>query len=420
MGVLTEHLSPEAIGFVLTLALSLLIGLEREEHGPEEPTTHFGGIRTFPIIGLGGFLLVTGFPNQVLPFATGLAVLGLLLAVSHWGSVARGDIGLTTEVAALLTFTLGGTAAAGLYWIAVASGVVAVILLQEKRWLESLASSMPTSELRTLARFLVFTAVILPAVPNQSFTRFDLNPFKFWLVVSAVSAVSYASYLLQRWVGGSHGLILSGLLGGAYSSTVTTVALARQSKHHPWRSVAFAGAIIAATGVMYLRLWILVRLFAPPLASRLLVPFLSLGVVGIVVGAILARANGRSTPPDEDERAPVNPLEMSSAFTFAGLFLGVLVVTRLVSSRYGDVGLVVMAAIMGAADVDPFILGLTQVAGSSVGLDLAALAILIAAASNNLMKGFYAVAFGAPATGRLALGVLVALGVLSIVIALLL
>lgn len=416
MGVLTEHLSPEAIGFVLTLALSLLIGLEREEHGPEEPTTHFGGIRTFPIIGLGGFLLVTGFPGQVLPFATGLAVLGLLLAVSHWGSMAAGDIGLTTEVAALLTFTLGGTAAAGLYWIAVASGVVAVILLQEKRWLESLATSMPTSELRTLARFLVLTAVILPAVPNQSFTRFDLNPFKFWLVVSAVSAVSYASYLLQRWVGGSHGLILSGLLGGAYSSTVTTVALARQSKHHPWRAVAFAGAIIAATGVMYLRLWILVRLFAPPLASRLLVPFLSLGVVGIVVGAILARANGRSTPPDEDERAPVNPLEMSSAFTFAGLFLGVLVVTRLVSSRYGDVGLVVMAAIMGAADVDPFILGLTQVAGSSVGLDLATLAILIAAASNNLMKGLYAVAFGAPRTGRLALGVLVTLGVASIVI----
>jgi len=415
MGSITELLAPEAVGFALTLALSLLIGLEREEHGPESPGTHFGGVRTFPIFGLGGFVLVLAFPDTALPFSIGLAALAALLTVSHWVALKREDPGLTSEAAALLTFTLGAAAANGLYWIAVATGVVTVILLQEKSRLEGLAVRLPRHEMRTLARFLLVTAVILPAVPNQAFTRFEVNPFTFWLVVVAVSAVSYASYLLQLWLGHDRGLLLSGVLGGAYSSTVTTVVLARQSKHHPsaWR--AYTGAIIAATGVMYLRLWILVRLFAPDIASRLLLTFAVLGVVGIGLGWVMSRRNGRDAAPEET-RARRNPLELTSAVAFSAVFLLVLVVTRVVSDRFGDVGVLVMAGIMGAADVDPFILGLTQVAGGAVSLHLASLAIVIAAASNNLLKGIYAVSFGDRRTGRTALAALTALGLGGVVL----
>jgi len=413
MSSITELLAPEAVGFALTLALSLLIGLEREEHGPESPGTHFGGIRTYPIFGLGGFLLVLAFPDSALPFAVGLAALAALLTVSYWVALKQKDPGLTSEAAALLTFTLGAAAAGGLYWIAVATGVVTVILLQEKSRLEELAVRLPRHEMRTLARFLLVTAVILPAVPNQTFTRFDVNPFKFWLVVVAVSAVSYASYLLQLWLGHDRGLLLSGVLGGAYSSTVTTVVLARQSTHHPSAARAYAGAIIAATGVMYFRLWILVRLFAPGIASRLLLTFAVLGVVGIGLGAVMSRRNGRDTAPEEI-RTRRNPLELTSAVAFSVVFLLVLVVTRVVSDRFGDVGVLVMAGIMGAADVDPFILGLTQVAGGTVSLQLASLAIVIAAASNNLLKGIYAMVFGDRRTGRMAFVALTALGLAGV------
>ena len=48
--------------------------------------------------------------------------------------------------------------------------------------------------------------------------------------------------------------------------------------------------------------------------------------------------------------------------------------------RFGSTGVLVMAAIMGAADVDPFILGLTQVTGHGIALSTASLAVLIAAA----------------------------------------
>lgn len=418
MDALIQHLPPELVGFVLTLALALLIGLEREEHEPEG----LGGIRTFPLIGISGFLLVEAFPTSLLPFVVGLFVLGGLVALTHWAGIRLGEPGITTEVAALLTFTLGGIAAVGLYWLAIATGVVTVILLQEKTRLESLATRVPSDELRTLVRFLVLTGVILPVVPNQSFTAFDINPFTIWLVVVAVSGVSYFSYLLQlRWDEG-RGLFLAGLLGGAYSSTVTTVVLARQSKNGGQPATSYVGAIVAATGLMYLRLWILVSLFAPPLARELVVLFVSFGLISIAIGAALVRL--RPKLPDAEavhalQERVSNPLEISSAFTFAGIFLAVMIATQLVAERFGGTGVLVMAAIMGAADVDPFILGLTQTLGAGLDLGTAAMAVLIASAVNNLMKGIYAVVFGSKRTGWLSFAVLAATGVLSVAIFLL-
>ena len=100
MDALVSHLPPEFFGFVLTLGLSLLIGFEREEHEPDG----IGGVRTFPIIGLGGFLLIAGFPDTAIPFALGLVVMGGLVALTHWHALNKlGEPGITTEAAALLT-----------------------------------------------------------------------------------------------------------------------------------------------------------------------------------------------------------------------------------------------------------------------------------------------------------------------------
>jgi uncharacterized membrane protein (DUF4010 family) len=70
---------------------------------------------------------------------------------------------------------------------------------------------------------------------------------------------------------------------------------------------------------------------------------------------------------------------------------------------------------MGAADVDPFILGLTQTVGVSLDIGTAALAVIVASAVNNLMKGVYAMIFGARRTGRLSIVLLTTFGALSVV-----
>jgi uncharacterized membrane protein (DUF4010 family) len=234
--------------------------------------------------------------------------------------------------------------------------------------------------------------VILPAVPNRSFTAYEVNPFTICLVVVAVSGISYLSYLLQRFWRREGGLFLAGVLGGAYSSTATTVALARSARQATQPSAAYTGAIVAATGMMYLRLWVLVALFAPELARELSAVFWPLGLAAIGVGLLVGRRRAGDAPPAEAaaagdrRRATANPLELSSALTFAGLFVVVLVLTRIIAGRFGGTGLVVMAAIMGTTDVDPFILGLTQQTAAAPPVAVAALAVVVAAA-NNLMKG---------------------------------
>jgi uncharacterized membrane protein (DUF4010 family) len=417
MDSLLQHLPPEFSGLVLTLVLALLIGLEREEHEP----LGLGGVRTFPIIGLSGFLLVTAFPATAVPFAAGLVVLGALVALSYWGGLRTGETGITTESVALLTFALGGAAAQGLYWSSIAAGVVAVILLQEKTRLETLAVNLPQNELRIAVRFLLLVGVILPAVPNRGFTAYEINPFTICLVVVAVSGISYLSYLLQRFWRREGGLFLAGILGGAYSSTATTVALARSARQATQPSAAYVGAIVAATGMMYLRLWVLVALFAPELARELTAVFLPLGLAAIGFAVFASRRRAADALPaeaaaagDDRRRATANPLELSSALTFAGLFVLVLVLTRIIAGRFGGTGLVVMAAIMGTTDVDPFILGLTQQAAAAPTLAVAALAVVVAAAANNLMKGVYACAFGPRSVGTPSLLILTSLAAASV------
>jgi uncharacterized membrane protein (DUF4010 family) len=199
------------------------------------------------------------------------------------------------------------------------------------------------------------------------------------------------------------------------------VALARRARQSTWPPAGSIGAIIAATGMMYLRLWVLLALFAPPLARELALVFWPLGVAAIALGALVSRGHAAAEadpPPDgaDRRRAAANPLELSSALTFAGLFLIVLAATRIVAGRFGGTGLLVLAAIMGATDVDPFILGLTQQSAGATPLALAALAVVIASAANNVMKGLYAFAFGPRAVGVPALLALVALAAASILL----
>jgi uncharacterized membrane protein (DUF4010 family) len=64
---------------------------------------------------------------------------------------------------------------------------------------------------------------------------------------------------------------------------------------------------------------------------------------------------------------------------------------------------------MGVTDVDPFILGIAQAAPTLTPLRLAAAGILIAAASNNVIKGVYAYALSPGRTGAKSLALLLGL-----------
>lgn len=405
---------PEAVKILLVLFLSFLLGLQREE---VKVAGHysFGGVRTFPLIGLIGYSIALISGTQLLPLTMGFLVVAGFLLLSYWHKLTASDgsgkvAGVTTEMSGLATFLVGALICTGHFWIATTLAVASLLLLDLKVSLEKLATTIAPNEIFTFTKFLLLSGVILPALPNQEFGQFHINPFKTWLVVVAISTISYASYVLQKVTKGLGGIVLAALLGGAYSSTVTIVVLAKRAKQeqHPH---LFAGGILIACGVMYLRLAALLALFNRQLMAVLWMPFVSLAVGALVFGWLWSQRADKNTDEVQRNYEPKNPLELLTAFMFAGLFLAMLIITQLAVKYLGTGGVDTLAAIMGVSDVDPLIMGLTQAAGTLTPVNVAAGAILIAAASNNVVKGIYAYSMADRKTGLQALLFLVGLAV---------
>jgi len=411
-----KQLPPEAVQIVLVLFLSFLIGLEREERKANGSSYSFGGVRTFPLIGLIGYSAALISGPQMLPLAIGFLVVAAFLLVSYWHKISSCETaGVTTEMSGLATFLVGALVCYGHLWIATALGVASLLLLDLKAALEKLAGRIAPNEILTFAKFLFLTGVILPILPNQEYPPFHINPFKTWLVVVAISTISYLSYVLQKVTKGQGGIVLAALLGGAYSSTVTTVVMARRAAREQ-RPHLFAGGILIASGVMYLRLVILLALFNRQLMLLLYIPFLVLAGLAVGFGWLWTRRADKTAQDIQREADPKNPLELMTAFLFAGLFLAMLVATQLAVTYLGRTGVNTLAVLMGVSDVDPFIMGMTQAAGTAMtSLNVAAVAVAIAAASNNVVKGIYSFSLAGRKTGVQSLAMLVGLAALGLV-----
>lgn len=404
----------EALKIALILALSFLVGLEREEHKTAVGRYSFGGVRTFPLIALLGYALAFLSSGNLLLPGVGLVVVGAFLLLSFRHKLERSaDAGMTTEVSGLVTYAIGVLVYQEQFWIATTLTVVGVVLLELKDALENLTRRVPGTELLIFLKFLILSAVILPIVPNHSFGPFGFNPREAWLVVVAVSAISYGSYLLQKATSGSRGVFLSAILGGAYSSTVTTVVLAKRGKQESQPHL-FAGATLAACGIMYFRILALLAIFNRTLLRRLAAPFLVLAVVGVAGGWLWSRQKEDDTDSSNESLSQSNPLEMRAALLFGILFTAMLFVTHYALIYLGRAGFYSLAGIMGVSDVDPFILSLTQSAGTLAPIQIAAAGITIAAASNNLVKGFYARGFSNRRTGNESMVLLIAFALLGI------
>jgi uncharacterized membrane protein (DUF4010 family) len=257
----TQWWPTEAGKILLVLALSFLIGLDREEHKAAGERYSFGGVRTFPLIGLIGYALALLSEGQLLPMTLGLAVVGGFLMVSYRFKLSTSArSGVTSEMSGLVTYLIGALVFREQYWIATTLAVAAILLLELKVALESLTTRIAPDEILTFTKFLLLTVVILPIVPNHEIGPFQINPFKTWLAVVAVSAISYGSYVIGQLTKGQGGIIVAAILGGAYSSTVTTIVMARRAAREN-RPHLFAGGTLMASGVMYVRLTVLLGIF---------------------------------------------------------------------------------------------------------------------------------------------------------------
>ena len=99
-----KQLPPEVVQIVLVLFLSFLIGLEREERKGSGASYSFGGVRTFPLIGLIGYSMALVAGTQLLPVAIGFLVVAGFLLVSYWHKISTVQAaGVTSEISGLAT-----------------------------------------------------------------------------------------------------------------------------------------------------------------------------------------------------------------------------------------------------------------------------------------------------------------------------
>jgi uncharacterized membrane protein (DUF4010 family) len=380
----------------MALGVAIFLGLAFEEVYKADERGIPGGIRTFPVLALSGALLYLIEPAYAAAFIAGLFAVALwLYAYLRAAPSDQGAPSLMIPASNLLAYVIGPVALAEPAWVAVAATVSAVLLLGLRDRLHRLTHVIPREELLTAGRFLILVGIILPLVPNQPLTTVTpLTPYHIWLAVVAICTLSYASYLLQRYLPLKGAALLPAALGGAYSSTATTIVLARRQREAGRARADISAGIVLATAIMYLRLGIAIALFNQPLALALAPALLALFAIGAALAGYEWWRFGERAPEAETALPAANPLQITTAAIFAVLFVVISIVSAWVSGTFGQGGVLGLAAIVGATDIDPFVLAVAQggVAGMSLG-GLSA-AIVIAASSNNAAKAAYALGFG--------------------------
>jgi uncharacterized membrane protein (DUF4010 family) len=390
---------PSLIGFILVLGLSLFFGLAFEEFHGQAGLARPGGVRTFPLLALCGGALYQLDATRLIPFSAGLLVFGTWLSLYYRQHLRESEpdgtpnVGIVVPVCNVLAYLLGPVALSQPHWLAVAVAVAAVLLLTARERLHGFAHRIEPAEIVTAGKFLILIGIVLPLLPDVPFTSLtSITPYKVWLALLAVCTVSYASYLAQRFLAPAGNDLVVACLGGLYSSTATTIVLARHAAAAGENDTLAGCGIILATAVMYVRILVIVAVFNFALCLRLALPMLPLAAAGLALAAVEYWRN-TSTVVTRQATPPRNPLELSAAMVFALLFVVVSIGSGWALKHYGAAGVQVLAALVGFTDIDPFVLSVAESDHASWPIEAATSAILIATASNNVMKAAYTASF---------------------------
>lgn len=410
-----------ALRFAVALGLGILLGLERERTKGDEGGA---GVRTFALISLAGALAgyLSDRPGLEWLAAAMFAATGLLVIAMYVVTALRGEIGITTEISALLAFLLGLLCAHGLLQMAGSVAVAMALLLALKDWLHRVAGRINATDIHATLKFGIVTLIILPLVPDVNYGPEPLNvinPYQIWLMVVLISALNFISYLLIKVVGPEHGVGLAGLLGGLVSSTAVTLAFAQRSRRAGEDADALAFGIVLAWTVMFLRVAVMSFLISVELGRALAPGIGLLAFAGIACSAWLWRRRMKTRNGERGSVPPgSNPFELNEAIKFGLLFGVVIIAAKAAQAYFGDAGLYIAAAVAGLTDVDAITLAMAHLVRSEpASLSVATRAVIIAVIANTLTKNFMATGFGSAELRRTTLPVallLIAAGGLAV------
>ncbi len=373
------------------LFIGALVGTERTHHQLDGPEG-FGGLRTFVLVAELGAIcawLTRTLQSPAVLVAGFIAVGGFIGVVYFVERTRAGEQpGTTTEVAALVVYVLGAVAVLNEPLAAVALAIVTAALLALKGKLHRAVERVSRAELLATLRLLFASFVVLPLLPREPIDPWGvINPFKLWLLVVLISALSMVGYIAVRVYGAARGTLLTGFFGGLVSSTAATLTLAKRSREDDAPIEALASATLIAWTVMFLRIIVIVGALSWSLLPPVALILGGMGAAALASG-FLALYRAPAVPGGDTHRLDLeNPFRLRAAVQFALLFAAVLVASRLAQTYFPGVGLYGVSAIAGSTDADAVALTLLEVhSRGEAAASIVVTGMVIAAVANTWVK----------------------------------
>ncbi len=335
--------------FLTSLAIGLLIGLERERNPSAK-----AGLRTFALVAMLGTLAAMLSEKVALPWllVAGWVTVGAMIVAAYLRSpTEEGDPGTTTVAALLMCYGLGALVWYGQATLAIMLAIGTTALLYFKPELRGITLRLSRRDLVSILQFAVLTFVILPILPNENYGPYGaFNPHNVWMMVVLISGLSLAGYVALHLVKRRYGVPLLGLLGGMVSSTATSLVYARQGKSNPDMARLSATVILIANLVVLVRLAVLGVAASPKVLPHLW-PILGGGLL-LGLASMLVGWNRQRTPPNLPLPETANPTELHAALGFGVLYAAVLLAAAWLSDLAGSKGLYAVALVSGLTDMD--------------------------------------------------------------------
>lgn len=380
-----------------SLAIGLLIGIERGWKAREvKEGARVAGVRTFALIGLLGG--ISGLLSKALsPMILGFIFIGFaaLITFSYGAHIKnRDDIGITSLVAALLTFLLGAIASLGYLVEGASVAVISAILLRSKPILHEWLRKIEKKELIAALELLLISVVLLSILPNKGYGPWQaLNPFEIWSMVVLVSSVSFVGYFAIKMIGARKGLLLTALFAGFVASTILTFHYSKLSRKKPKHSLLFTTGILIACSMMFFRIILFIAILNPILLTKAMIPLLVMGVWAMLLAMVTWVFSKRHAIAPQ-ESIINNPLEIKSALVFGVVLSLVTLIIKGSAHTTGEMGIYAFSAFSGFFDVDAIVIPLLRLEHNFNMLNTTTVAIIIAASSNTVLKAIIAIIFG--------------------------
>ncbi len=438
----TTSLQHVFLSLMLSGILGGLIGMDKDiwKHTDSlwqkdtDTDLQFWSIRTFSLIAIFWALMTwidTLFDSGYTFVIMGLVLTAVLVGIYYLYSVFKKiDISPATEFVAFLTYFVWVAVFLWHSTLAIIFSIILTFFISSKNLLEWVGKYVSKDELRTTLKFLVIAFVILPLLPNQSYSLWDIihfltgvtidspltdfdffNPYSIWLFVVIMSGVSYLGYILTKFVEKDSSIIISSVLGGMVSSTATTASMTQKSSEDPANTNSYVIGTLIASCIMFLRVFAIVLFFNWALFQVFLFPawVMFLGLLAPTVFFYFAAKREDSTPSTSVENDVRSPFQIAPALKFAS-FIVMIKYISWVGIVYKDVwGEQVFYSALGIlswlADVD----AITQTMAVDsqkwlISLFVAATTILLAVMSNNFIKWTIAWKFWNPSFQKKVMG----------------